>query len=290
MVVRKSDLFRSDRMFRISIDIQQFLHPKLVLSMLIWILVYTIMGVLGGSVAQYHFPRVFPGTNYPEKPLPDFGHDLVPYFCFTLWGKNPQTVVLLLFYAICVVGALCTPRNKGRIMVQQFLHLHVIMFLMRTTTVSITGLPTPNPNCIKVQSIETTYIKSLEYVMLDHFPPNACGDSIFSGHVSSALISMVIFQKYHFLEGPIAYALIWMLSLVNIFSVISCRTNYSVDVVIAFFFIYFIQDWYFCRSEIGRKYMQNNDEYLTKIKQSSLTKLIVWLEGDDAEEKNENLT
>jgi len=133
-----------------SINFQQFLHPKLALSLFIWSVTYIFMGVFGGSVAFYHFPRVFP-ESYEPVPLPDFGYDLIPYFC-PLWNNghsNLQSVILLFFYMIVFAGALRHQGNKGRIIVQQLLHLNTLIFLARTTTVGVTGLPQPNPRCRK---------------------------------------------------------------------------------------------------------------------------------------------
>merc|ERR1711933_163234 len=100
---------------------------------------------------------------------------------------------------------------------------------------------------------------------------------------------MVIFHKYHFLEGPIAYSLGWMLCFISIFSVIACRSHYSVDVVLAFYFVYFIQDWYFVRSALGQTdNLLDNEDYLTQVSKSPLVKLIAWLE-DDSKKVNETV-
>ena len=58
-----------------TMDFKQFLHPKLALSFVIWLVSYNFMGVFGGSVAYYHFPRV--DVRDAPTTLPDFGYDLI---------------------------------------------------------------------------------------------------------------------------------------------------------------------------------------------------------------------
>jgi len=288
------------RKYLTSIDFQQFLHPKFFISLLIWLFSYFMNAVVGGSLAFYHFPRVFPKTNLPEQ-LPDYGYDLIPYFCPTFLCRNPQTIILSIFYIAVLFGAIKTP-IKGRIIVQQMFHINSLAFLARTTTVGLTGLPQPNPLCVKIQSEHASFKDAIKFVLIDHFNrppgscgdfifsrhrlPGSCGDLIFSGHMAAIASCMVIFHKYNYLEGPIAYSFGWMLCLVSIFSLIACRSHYSVDVVLALYFVYFIKDWYFFRSGLSKTYIHTDDEYLTKLKQSSLVKLIAWLEDDRKQLKN----
>jgi len=256
-------------MYGTLIDIQQFFHPKLFVSFLIWLFGYIMSSVVGGIIAFYHFPRVYPETNHPEA-LPDYGYDLIPYVCPRFFGQNLQSCIVIIFYIAVLVGAIKTPR-KGRIIVQQLFHINALAFLARSITVVVTGLPQPNPLpvCIKIQSEHASFKDAISHVV-HQFPPGACGDLIFSGHMATIASCMVIFQKYHYLDGPIAYSFGWILYLVGMLSLIACRSHYSIDVILAIYFVYFIKDWYFLRSEISQNNIHKEDEYLTKVKQSSL--------------------
>mmetsp|Transcript_19502 Transcript_19502/g.32033 ORF Transcript_19502/g.32033 Transcript_19502/m.32033 type:complete len:94 (-) Transcript_19502:119-400(-) len=41
----------------------------------------------------------------------------------------------------------------------------------------------------------------------------------------------------------------WTVAAIGIYFTISCRSHYSVDVVLAFYFGYFLPEWYFNRSD-----------------------------------------
>jgi len=230
------------------------------------------MGVFGGSVALYHFPRINPKILNPV-PLPDFGYDMIPYFCPLFYGTNIQSAVLLILYVMISIGALFKKNNQGRLMIQQLLHLSSILFLLRTTTVGITGLPQPNPSCLDVQSEALTYVESIQHVMLRGFPPKACGDLIFSGHVACTLMSIVILYKYRFMDSIISCAAIFSLGLACVYSVISCRSHYSVDAVLAIYFVFFVQYWYYSISDSICTHHYVKGKNVTRA-----TRLIAWLE------------
>jgi len=230
------------------------------------------MGVLGGSVAFYHFPRVFP-VSYAPVPLPDFGYDIIPYWCplYNHGSLNLQSTILMFFYILILLGAM--HKQNGRLILQRLLHLNSIIFLIRTCTVGITGIPQPNPRCQPIQSKSVSYIEALQFVMLRGFPPHACGDLIFSGHVACVLLCIVMFYKYDYFHGRCAYIVTMMMGALSCLSVISCRSHYTVDVILAFYFVYFVQDWYFVRCNSGDG--------------SRVVKFIAWLEGRN-DEKAEN--
>jgi hypothetical protein len=202
--------------------------------------------------------------------------------------------------------------TRTRVMVQQLLHLNVLVFLSRTTTVGLTGMPQPNPRCVDVQHFEVTFEQAIRFVMGRGFPPHACGDLLYSGHVACTLCCMVMFHQYPpmflftavrskklFLAAagvsssllsshqsssgvlPVSvssvpvvvsttgtgttgtvrssttmcwrravayYGLLWSMALTGIYFVLSCRSHYTVDVVLAGYFVYFLQEWYFTRS------------------------------------------
>ena len=139
-------------------------------------------------------------------------------------------------------------KSSGRLILQQLLHLNSLLFLARSTVVWLTGLPQPNPKCVKVQHDKVTYAQAYAYVMGRGFPPRACGDLIFSGHVGCILISMIVLYKHGYLRSRLVRAVAYAWATIGILSTISCRSHYTVDVVLAFYFSFGISDFYYARS------------------------------------------
>lgn len=81
------------------------------------------------------------------------------------------------------------------------------------------------------------------------FPPHSCGDLIYSGHVGCTLICMAVLHRHGFLRNIIPVILTWTVAIIGIYFTISCRSHYSVDVVLAFYFGYGLPEWYFNRSD-----------------------------------------
>jgi hypothetical protein len=137
---------------------------------------------------------------------------------------NVQSVVLLILYTILISGIVVRwePRyhpksasvlwgGDGRLILQHLLHLNSLVFITRTT--------------------------------------HACGDLIYSGHVGCTLICMAVLHRHGYLKSKSAAFLVWVLAVIGFYFTISCRSHYSVDVVLAFYFGYFLPEWYFNRSD-----------------------------------------
>lgn len=230
------------------------------------------MGIIGGSFAFYHFPRIPQPFNQPLA-LPDFGYDLIPYWCPMVGNANPQSCILLLFYSLIFLGAVY--HTQGRLIMQRLLHLNILVFVTRTTTVFVTGLPQPNPRCTPIQSWNASLLESIKFVWRS-FPPHACGDLIYSGHVACILVCMVIFHRHDYYLGrwEIAMAM-WGVASLAMYAVISCRSHYTVDVILAFYFVFFIQEGYFLRSE-GRSTRRRNEG-----RRWNVSCFIRWLEAEE---------
>eukprot|EP01083_Nonionella_stella_P206849 751989_1 len=220
--------------YRVSVpsNIKSLLHYKLALSFLILYVSCMIMVYLGNTIAFMNFPR----TSSPVPlPLFDYGHGIIPEFCPKFLNCNIQSLTLLLFYCIFAVIIISNP--NGRLILQQLLHLNSLMFLTRTTTVSMAALPNPNPKCVSRQHDPVTYSQAVDFVVGRGFPPAACGDLIYSGHTAAILLCMMIFHKHHCCgtgsKSWIRYGLLWCFALIGILSTISCRSHYTVDVILA---------------------------------------------------------
>jgi len=235
---------------------------KVAVSFALWFISYMIMGVFGGSVAYLHFERS--DRNVPD-PLPDYGYDIIPYYCPVIPHVphgNVQSIVLFILYALILSGAILRwkpqyhPKSgiviwggDGRLILQHLCHLNCLVFLTRTSTVGLTGLPQPNPKCVEQQHFPVTFENALKFVMGRGFPPHACGDLVYSGHVGCTLICMAVLHRHGYLKTWLVASLVWAIATIGIYSTISCRSHYSVDVMLAFYFGYFLPEWYFNRCD-----------------------------------------
>mmetsp|Transcript_27314 Transcript_27314/g.56957 ORF Transcript_27314/g.56957 Transcript_27314/m.56957 type:complete len:431 (+) Transcript_27314:186-1478(+) len=235
---------------------------KVITSLSLWFVSYMIMGIFGGSVAYMHFERR--DKSIPD-PLPDFGYDVVPYWCPHIPHVphgNVQSVVLFILYSIILSGVALrwNPKHHpksgtvigggdGRLILQHMCHLNCLVFLTRTSVVGLTGLPQPNPKCTEQQHFPVSFANALKFVMGRGFPPHACGDLIYSGHVGCTLISMAVLHRHGFMRNRLTSSLIWLIAAIGIYFTISCRSHYSVDVMLAFYFGYFLPEWYYNRSD-----------------------------------------
>ncbi|KAL7535248.1 hypothetical protein ACHAWF_005107 [Thalassiosira exigua] len=175
---------------------------------------------------------------------------------------NVQSIVLFILYSIILSGVAlrwnpqCHPKSgtvicggDGRLILQHLCHLNCLVFLTRTSTVGLTGLPQPNPKCVEQQHFAVTFRNALQFVMGRGLLPHACGDLIYSGHVGCTLICMAVLHRHGFLKNSLIGVAVWFIALVGIYFTISCRSHYSVDVMLAFYFGYFLPEWYFNRSD-----------------------------------------
>ncbi|GMH62603.1 hypothetical protein TrRE_jg2450, partial [Triparma retinervis] len=211
------------------------------------------MAVLGGSIAYWRFPRYI-GDGVHPHPLPDVIFDLLPSYCPKIFGQNIQSIVLLLYYLYLILIVLPF-HPRGRVTLQRFLILNSLMFLTRTTTVSVTSLPQPNftHKCLVAQNTTATFAEALKVVVGTKFPPKACGDLIYSGHASCAIMAHMIFRSsrsFDLCPYPKALSLASLaMCCLAVASIFLCRSHYTVDVVLAGYFSAGLLEFYFNRAE-----------------------------------------
>ena len=168
----------------------------LALSALTWFTSYYTMALLGGVVAFLRLPR-YPNTDHPH-PIPDLVFDFIlttPY-CPKILNMNIQSLVLALYYAYIAFGIM--PHHKNaRLIIARILLISSLIFLTRTTTVSITSFPQPNPTpkCVSAQNNLNPTVSDAFRAVLGTFPPKACGDLIYSGHMACTITTCIIFTK-----------------------------------------------------------------------------------------------
>ncbi|GMH76953.1 hypothetical protein TrST_g2731 [Triparma strigata] len=223
---------------------------KTLLCLLIWTISYFLMSFLGGTIAYWRFPRT-PGNAETPSPLPDLIFNLFPETCPKIFGQNLQSLTLIIYYTYLTLIILPFHPSSEKIL-RHFLLLNSLMFLTRTTTVSITSLPQPNytPKCLLAQNSSSTFLESLHVVMGRGFPPKSCGDLIYSGHASCAIISMYIIEYHNAYFGRKYVRRIgWSLVGIAVGSIFMCRSHYGVDVVLAGYFSAFLGEGFYLRLE-----------------------------------------
>ena len=192
-------------------------------------------------------------------------HHFQQYFCPAIPHVphgNVQSIVLFILYALILAGVVLRWKPKyhpktgeviwggdGRLILQHLFHLNCLVFLSRTTTVGLTGLPQPNPKCVEQQHLPVSFGNAMSFVMGRGLVPHACGDLIYSGHVGCTLMCMAVLTRHGFLRHKAAAIATWLVAAIGIYFTISCRSHYSVDVMLAFYFGYFLPEWYFNRSD-----------------------------------------
>jgi PAP2 superfamily C-terminal len=99
-----------------------------------------------------------------------------------------------------------------------------IIFLIRAITIPTTILPPSYSSCDFDSFVSTVN--------------GGCYDRIFSGHTAAGLLMTIFLVK----QGILNLSTAILLNVVNIFAILSTRAHYSIDIVIALFITYFVND------------------------------------------------
>jgi hypothetical protein len=126
------------------------------------------------------------------------GFQLLPEYCpKPLLHLNLQSVVLVLFYLHALLwAAMHRHSGRGALLLTRLFLLNSLVFVTRTSVVGLTALPQPNfgKHCRHAQTTSVTYLEAVQEVC-GSFPPKACGDLIYSGHVACAFTALFIFDS-----------------------------------------------------------------------------------------------
>ena len=200
-----------------------------------------------------------------EAPEPftllDVGFQVLPEYCpKPLLHSNLQSEVLVVFYVYMLLWVARNWRSgRGEVMLIRFFLMNSLVFVTRTSVVGLTSLPQPNfaKHCSEAQIVSLTYWEAL-WEVCRNFPPKACGDLIYSGHVACAFTSLFIFDSLQaYPQNPPGWDLpqyssrliFYVLGFIAVFSCLLCRSHYTVDVVLGLYFAYFLSDFYLQRAE-----------------------------------------
>ena len=230
------------------------------------------MGILGGTIAYWRFPRQEISDPRPFT-LPDMMFEIMPEFCPKFGAQNIQSVALLILYVYTLGSAFY--HERGIIIMQRFFLVNSLMFLTRTTVVGVTSLPNPNyhDDCLAAQTVDVTFLEALNKVCGGGFPPHACGDLIYSGHTACTFMSMYIFHHMNIFQNLAVKITMWLVAFSALVSIFGCRSHYTVDVVLGLYFAYFLSNWYLLRAD--------------GVVKDKCGDLILWYEGADIVKKEE---
>jgi hypothetical protein len=211
------------------------------------------MNAIGDAVAWYRMPKYDSVAEWHDHILDDVGFEQIPYYCPYYGRHNIQTWVIFIsfVYNSIVVGISCW-RNKpwfgnqsatpirrpvqiGRPAIH-FLQHTAILMMLRSFTMIVTAFPSPNPACKDESVSQLDYSGALVQTM-SSFPAKSCGNQLFSGH-TMFLTSFLIFEyKYNLVPRKMFFLSI-IKTLIGYYSVIACRSHYSIDVLIAILFTF----------------------------------------------------
>jgi hypothetical protein len=190
----------------------------------------TIMSSFGDAVAWYRMPKYDTTENAQSHILHDLGHELIPYSCeLSFIRHNIQTTVIVFSLPVFIIR--CCFLHNGNLIFNRFAHLAGMMMLLRTITMVSTAFPNPNPQCMDDAIVEISYHDAVVKTM-SSCPTKSCGNLMFSGH-TMFLTLFCIFEIRYLQFNNICRILSLAKTILGIYSVVACRSHYTIDVVIS---------------------------------------------------------
>ncbi|ORY05328.1 hypothetical protein K493DRAFT_333569 [Basidiobolus meristosporus CBS 931.73] len=186
-----------------------------------WGISYYLMNVLS-NYASYRSP-----SNRTNPVMPDAGFEVIPEM-HNIGLTDAFDGITFAFLALLVLAH----RTPLKIVV----HALCVSFMnniMRTTTVAITSVVDPRPSCEQVTSN-----------FWFSFALHRCGDAIFSGHTSIFMLCAMVWVTYAPRNRIGILGIFLMIGLVigGSLIIISNRTHYTVDVLLAIYICF--GNWY----------------------------------------------
>ena len=180
-------------------------------------------------------------SKYNHGKLPDIIHDLFPKY------KQYESIpdIFVKIYLVFYIFILILNKKLDTIGYHTLILLSIIFFI-RTLFFTITILPSINKDCH--QKKKKTYNKDLATLISDIFINRSgdfgyCNDYIFSGH-SSLFILITLIVTYFNLIPPLLITFLWILTILLTLIIVIGRNHYTVDIILAYFFTYFVFNTY----------------------------------------------
>jgi len=239
------------------------------------------MSVFGDALAWYRMPKFKSIDEAESVVLDDAGFDLIPHNCFRPFGRNIQSWLILLSIIYTTIQCIFVKKN-GMAILQRIMNVSCVMMMLRTMTLNVTVLPNPNPLCMD-EAIDPIgyfgYGGTVEMV-LQTFPAKTCGNLMFSGHTMFIMIFLLSEYTYE-LVPPNLYFLSITKTIYAIYSIIACRSHYTIDVLLGVIItpmVFFLHRVYFPK-QLEIPY----DMHATRIISNTMT------DSDDSDESDESI-
>jgi hypothetical protein len=190
------------------------------------------MSVFGDALAWYRMPKYETAGEANNHILIDVGFDLIPYYCPRPGDMNVQTLVIVGSIAYNILY--CTfIKPQGFAIMQRAFHIITIMIILRTMTLNVTALPNPNPLCVDESLDQLPFFGSGGTIdgVLSEFPSKTCGNLMFSGHTMFITTFALIEYIYKTVPRKL-YLFSICKTLIGYYSTISCRSHYTIDVLL----------------------------------------------------------
>lgn len=193
-----------------------------------------IMAIFGDALAWHRMPKYNTIEIAKQHILDDAGFDLFSYYCPTPIGKNMQTTIILFSVSFIIIRGVFFMRN-GQLIIQRLIHTSCIMMLMRTATLVVTSYPNPNPQCYLESTTPIDYFGANGSISqtISSFPTKSCGNLMFSGH--TMFLTLFALFEYTYKIIPRKYFFLTVVKTAfGYYSIIACRSHYSIDVLVSF--------------------------------------------------------
>lgn len=174
------------------------------------------------------------GVLLPEssKPLPDLGHEIVPF-----WPETAPWTDTILIALYLLVIARCLMARRRYELICAFVDMHVLLMLIRCLTVTLTSMPAASPYCLT--RLQTRPYPIMLNPLMKMIEPGGmrswCNDLVFSGHTLVYMLASLFMTDAlssgggHWLFTAAAYPL----TFAGIFFLIAGRLHYSMDIFVA---------------------------------------------------------
>ena len=209
------------------------IYNKLLVSVSLFVVSASIMAILGDALAWFRMPKYDTIKDSKLHILNDVGFDLIVYSCPKTMFGNVQTAIIILSLGLYVVRTMFM--INGLVYMQQLIHMSCIMMLLRTTTLSLTSMPNPNPKCFdeSLVPIEYTGYDGSVFKTIHSVATKSCGNLMFSGHTMFLTIIYLFENKHKIVPRKLAL-LSFIKTAAGYYYIISCRSHYTIDVWISF--------------------------------------------------------
>jgi len=153
--------------------------------------------------------------------------------------------ILFNFIFIGTIVMMAFHPQRARLFIR-LLFMFSFLYLCRCASFLSTGLPSPANHCHPgAQYYDPP--RELSEIFFKFSTTMGCGDLIFSGHSLHSTTTVLIFTKY---VRSVPARVLWWMCLVSMYLlIIAARKHYTIDVLIAFYFIPFVFTVYSDRFE-----------------------------------------